>query len=78
VYLSFFPNRYDRESSWHVAAEVCNLEVLQKLWEWVKEVLTPEEFKKIVINPSKIWTNCLALRIVAWQHTCMGEIMGVG
>jgi len=32
-------------TAWHIAAERDNSEVLQKLWEWVKENLTPEEIK---------------------------------
>jgi endo-1,4-beta-D-glucanase Y len=35
-----------------VAAEAGNLEVLQKLWEWTKEVITPEELKnKLLLIP---------------------------
>jgi len=32
--------------AWHIAAYSGHIEVLHKLWEWAREVLTPEELKK--------------------------------
>jgi hypothetical protein len=32
-----------RRTAWHDAAETNNIEVLEVLWEWVIEELTPEE-----------------------------------
>jgi len=32
-------------TAWHLAAEKGNLEVRQKLWEWVQENLTTEVMK---------------------------------
>jgi len=34
-------------TAWHMATMKCQIEVLHKLEEWAKEVLTPEELKKI-------------------------------
>ena len=31
------------KTAWHRAAKRGNSEILQKLWEWAKENLTPEE-----------------------------------
>lgn len=36
---------YGRYTVWHVAADNGQLEVLHKVWQWAREVLTQEEFK---------------------------------
>ena len=39
----FLANDIWCRTAWHVAAEKGKLEELRKLWEWAKELLTPEE-----------------------------------
>jgi hypothetical protein len=34
-----------RKTAWHIAAEESKPELLQKLWEWAKEKLKPEDLK---------------------------------
>jgi hypothetical protein len=36
----------EQQTAWHKAASVGNIQVLQRLWEWGKKVLTPQELKK--------------------------------
>jgi hypothetical protein len=38
---------YDAGTVWQVAAVLGNIEVLQKLWEWAKEILTTEEINNL-------------------------------
>jgi len=43
---NLFLNKNCREqTAFHVAAHAGQTQVLQKLWEWGKEKLTPEELK---------------------------------
>jgi len=37
------------ETAWHIAAETGKIEVLERLWDWAKELqLNPEEIKNDV------------------------------
>jgi len=40
---------YER-TDWHIAFEKGQLEVLQKMWEWAENVLTPEYLKCIFLG----------------------------
>jgi len=40
---------YEGQTVWHVAAYLCNLKVLEKLWVWAKEKLSGEEIKKLLL-----------------------------
>jgi ankyrin repeat protein len=35
------------KTAWHIAAHMCQVEILHKLWEWAKEVLGTEELNEI-------------------------------
>jgi hypothetical protein len=38
------------ETAWHKAAEIGNFEVLEKMWDWAKELqLNPEELRNEVL-----------------------------
>ena len=39
---------YVRHTGWLMAAEKGHIEVLDKLWEWAKEVLTQEELNSML------------------------------
>jgi len=41
----FLGKDYFKKTAWHMAAEKDQTEVLHKLWDWAKEVLTQEELK---------------------------------
>jgi len=38
------------KTAWYMAAEKGQLEVLHKLWEWAKELLTQEEIKYVFVD----------------------------
>jgi ankyrin repeat protein len=45
-----FLNKDEKESTaWHIAAYIGKIELLHKLWEWVKYVLTPEDLKNMFL-----------------------------
>jgi hypothetical protein len=35
----------ERQTGWYTAAVVGNIQMLQRLWEWTKKVLTPQKLK---------------------------------
>jgi ankyrin repeat protein len=39
-------------TAWHVAARNGQIEILHKLWDWAKEVLTQKELNKLLLNRS--------------------------
>jgi len=40
---------YDSYTAWHFAAKNGQLELLRKLWEWAKEVLTQEKLNNMFL-----------------------------
>jgi hypothetical protein len=53
-------NDNDERTVWHIAAERGNLDVLHKLWDWAKEVLTPQDLKEMFFlakgeHESTVW-----------------------
>jgi len=41
-------------TAWHMASEKGKIYVLHKLWEWGKEILTPEDLNKLLLDDD-IW-----------------------
>ena len=45
----FFPKESFYKTGWHIAAKNGQIELLHKLWEWAKEVLTPAELNNMFL-----------------------------
>ena len=60
---------YQTLSVWHVAAVQCNVEVLQKVWEWAKEKLTTEEINnKLLLGTEKDGKTAWQ-RVAKWRNS---------
>jgi len=63
---------------WHMAAEKDQIELLHKLWEWAKVVLTQEELNNMLLTKDRDGKNRLAHGSVAGPNRGVKRTVGVG